>query len=262
MLGILCHDLGKPATTKQEFKPKLNRMAWVSPGHDKAGEEPAKSLLARIHTPKDVIRQVIPLVTHHMDHLQVTTDTQIRQLSVHMKDNSIFNLGFVTEADHSGRPPLPAKQPAEMQYILDRAKELGCLYSRPKPILQGKHIAQWSALEPGKTYGVLCNAAYEAQLKGHILDEQTAKEWFKANRGKVLENAKLAPPRLLDGKQLLPLYGGKPGPELGQLHRELFDLQIDGHLKTEEDAWKFVHANATKFKIEPHNLPVQMEVEI
>jgi tRNA nucleotidyltransferase (CCA-adding enzyme) len=38
MLAILCHDLGKPPCTKEEFKAKVNRMAIVSPGHDLAGK--------------------------------------------------------------------------------------------------------------------------------------------------------------------------------------------------------------------------------
>lgn len=254
MLGVLCHDLGKPATTKQEFKPKLGRLAWVSPGHDKAGEEPTRNLLAKLNVPKDIIRQVVPMVTHHMDHLQITRDAHIRQLAVHMGHSSIYSLGIITEADHSGRPPLPAEQPAPMQHILKRAEALNCLYDKQKPIMQGKHIANWSKLEPGKSYGVLCNAAYEAQIKGLITDEASAQSWFKLNRGKILENAKMAPPRLVDGRKLLALFDNKPGPELGALHRDIFEKQIDGEITTEAEAFEFIITNATNYKLDPDKI--------
>jgi len=262
MLGVLCHDLGKPATTKQEFKPKLGRLAWVSPGHDKAGEEPTRTLLAKLSVPKDIIRQVVPMVTHHMDHLQVTRDSQIRQLAVQMGHSSIYSLGLITEADHSGRPPLPVGQPAPMQHILKRAEAMECLHDRPKPIIQGKHIAAWSKLEPGKAYGVLCTAAYEAQIKGIITNEESAKDWFLTNRGKVLENAKLAPPRLLDGKKLLALFDNKGGPELGAIHREIFEKQIDGDITTEGEAYDYIRTNAATYKIDPDKIPQPATLEI
>ena len=121
MLGILCHDLGKPLCTKEEFKEKVNRVAIVSPGHDRAGVAPTESLLARIGMPQSVTKQVIPLVLHHMDHLTVSTPSQVRQLAVLLKPASIHDLGYVVEADSSGRPPLPARQPDEMSSILRTA---------------------------------------------------------------------------------------------------------------------------------------------
>ena len=249
MLGTLCHDLGKPSCTKEEFKPKAGRMAIVSPGHDLAGEAPTRSLLARLNVPTDIVKRVIPLVTCHMDHLTVTTDTDIRKLAVKVYPDNIQGLALVTEADHSGRPPLPAKQPSEMVDILQRATQLNCLLNKPKAILQGRHIDQWTALKAGPAYGVLCTAAYEAQLKGQISDEPSAKTWLTLNRGKILENAKLAPPRLLGGEELKELYA-KTGPELGKLHRELFELQLDGKLNSREHAIQYIKDNADTYKVD------------
>lgn len=260
MLGVLCHDLGKPATTKQEFRPKLGRLVWVSPGHDKAGEAPTLSFLKQIDASNEVVKQVVPLVLHHMDHLQPHKDEQIRRLAVALKPSSIYKLGFITEADHSGRPPLPAGQPVEMQKIINRSAELGCLNHPPVQILHGRHIEEWTILKPGKAYGVLCHAAYEAQLKGEFSELDGAQKWFAKNRGRILENAKLAPERFIGGQELRNLYA-KAGPELGNVHRDLMDMQLDGKLTSREQAITYLQENAEKYKLTSESIATLKPVE-
>jgi len=260
MLGVLCHDLGKPMTTKREFHKALGREAWVSPGHDRAGEAPARELMAQIGVPKQVTEQAVAMTVYHMEHLRVSSDSQVRRLAVNVAPSSLRMLGLVTEADHSGRPPLPKHQPEAMVKILQKAEEMGCLDKPPEPILGGKHISQWSALEPGPAYGVVCRAAYEAQLDGKIQDEKSAHEWFRKHRGQILENAGLGPERLLTGHELLPLYEDKPGPLLGQLHRTLYDLQLDGALTSKEGAWEYVRKHAPLYGLDAEKLS-QMEVQ-
>ncbi len=64
MLGALCHDLGKPATTRFEDGRIRSR------GHEEAGLSPTTSLLDRwgVHTllGYDVRAQVLALVAHHL----------------------------------------------------------------------------------------------------------------------------------------------------------------------------------------------------
>ena len=60
MLGALCHDLGKPATTFVDGEHIR------SPAHDEAGIAPSKSLLSRFHVPRRVSVQVEALVRHHL----------------------------------------------------------------------------------------------------------------------------------------------------------------------------------------------------
>ena len=253
MFGILCHDLGKPLTTRLEFKPKVGRKAWVSPGHDALGDKPTEEFLKRIGAPHEVIRRTIPLVTQHMAHLQVSKDKEIRQLSLRVQPSSIAGLGLIIKADHSGRPPLAQGQPAEMEAILARANELNCLTKPPEQILKGRHISQWSTLEPGKSYGVLCKAAYDAQIQGRFHDEAGAKKWFDASAGKILEEAKLAPERFISGHTLVQLYH-KPCKELGELHRDLFAAQLQGTIRNEQQAWEYVKHNSEKYKVPKENL--------
>jgi tRNA nucleotidyltransferase (CCA-adding enzyme) len=234
ILAILCHDLGKPSCTKEEFKPKVNRMAIVSPGHDRAGKEPTENFLNRIGVPQTIINQVVPLVLHHMDHLTVSTPSEIRDLAVQLKPASIHDLGYITQADHSGRPPLPARQPEEMQEILHTAESLGCLHGPQPPLLTGQMIVDRNIPE-GKAVGLIFKVAYQAQIQGAISTKEQAIEWFFRNRRQILENGKLAPKKLIQATELMAI-GIQLGPTLGKILNELYELQLDGKLTTREEA--------------------------
>ena len=248
MLAILCHDLGKPSCTKEEFKPKVNRVAIVSPGHDQAGKEPTENLLNRIGIPQTMVNQVIPLVLHHMDHLTVSTPTEVRDLAVQLKPTSIHDLGYVVEADHSGRPPLPARQPKEMEEILHTAESLGCLDGPQLPLLTGQMIVDRNIPE-GEAVGVIFRAAYRAQIQGTISTKEQAIEWFFRNRRQILENGKLAPQKLIQATELMAI-GIKPGPTLGKILNELYELQLDGKLKTREEAAEHLREILRTIKIQ------------
>ena len=49
----------------------------------------------------------------------------------------------------------------------------------------------------------------------------------------------IAPPPLLRGRDLLEM-GYSPGPRLGEILREVRRRQIEGELKTKEEALRFV----------------------
>jgi hypothetical protein len=51
----------------------------------------------------------------------------------------------------------------------------------------------------------------------------------------ALGNIELTPKPLLDGYELMRL-GAEPGPSLGQLAEEMYVAQLEGNLKTAEEA--------------------------
>jgi tRNA nucleotidyltransferase (CCA-adding enzyme) len=252
MYGMLCHDLAKAVTTRLERKARLNRDAIISPGHDKAGVPIAMRFMERLNVPKVIQERAASLVSFHMEHLQVKGDAQIRRLAVQLERENIERLGMIVEGDMSGRPPLPQRQAEDMQKIIDRAEVLGCRHAAPVPVLQGRDILQWG-IRPGKAVGVLLDSAYQAQIKGQITDMDSAREWFNRHRGVVLENAKLAPPRLLSGQDLMAA-AIPAGPVLGRLHRDLFDRQLDGKISTRQDAVSFLKENAADYALDPATL--------
>lgn len=181
MLAALCHDFGKPATTERIEGKDIRAY-----GHDVAGEEPTKRFLKAIGAPKHLIDRIVPLVVNHMQHVyfkhmlkdpncnQRTKDKFVRRLSAKV---NIEDFVLLAEADHSGRPPIPAHCPEEAQEILQIARALSVHTEPPKPILMGRHLIEMGYV-PGKEMGVILKKAYNLQLDGEFTTLQEVMEWL------------------------------------------------------------------------------------
>lgn len=161
ILAVLCHDFGKPETT---IKNEQGR--WTSPNHAQAGEAPTRSFLARIGAPKKVVEQVVELVREHMVCVGSgeISKRQARRLLVRLNHATPDDLFKVIEADHSGRPPLPAKLPERAKELKDRCDEV---VSEVQPLVLGRHLIA-EGLKPGRHFGAILKRAFEAQLDGLI----------------------------------------------------------------------------------------------
>jgi len=181
MLGALCHDFGKPATTKF-FDGR-----WRAHGHDEAGVEPTKTFLDKlnIHTLDgyDVRRQVIQLVKGHLkpgmffNAKDSIGDGAFRRLSRKVEPDLLYR---VAKADSLGRnaPWLPKEEyfDAEAQeWFIEKVRELDVEREAPKPILMGRHLIEFG-LKPSKMFGDITKAIYEKQLDGNIVDLEQAKK--------------------------------------------------------------------------------------
>jgi poly(A) polymerase len=51
---------------------------------------------------------------------------------------------------------------------------------------------------------------------------------------------KISPPRLLDGNDLMEVLGIPPGPEVGRTLEAITEAQVEGRVRTREDAIEFV----------------------
>lgn len=160
-LAVLCHDMGKPATTVFE------RGHYRSPGHDKAGEEPTLSFLARITAQKTLIAAVIPLVLTHMRpndlYENSSGDAAVRRLA--RAAGRVDLLVRVVEADAAGRSGRSAGDYPVGQWLLQRAEQLKVTDSAPEPIILGRHLIA-EGLSPGVAFKRILNDLYEAQLDG------------------------------------------------------------------------------------------------
>lgn len=167
-LGVLCHDLGKPATTE------LIEGRLRSYGHEQAGEAPTRSFLARLTNEIDLIEAVVPLVLHHMRPAELyeggASDNAVRRLAARVR--RIDRLVRVASADRQGRPPLVIGEFRAGQWLLERATAEQIQSSAPKPIVLGRHLIELG-LSPGPEFKPLLDSCYEAQLDGRItnLDE-------------------------------------------------------------------------------------------
>jgi tRNA nucleotidyltransferase (CCA-adding enzyme) len=160
-LGVLCHDFGKPATTKQEFGSITSR------GHEPEGETPTRRFLERLTNHENLINEVIPLVLCHLRpralHDAKASDNAVRRLAKQV--GRIDRLVRVARADHAGRPPKPFDGFPAGEWLLNRALQLAIEDKAPAPIVMGRHLLELG-VRPGPEMGPLLDECYEAQLDG------------------------------------------------------------------------------------------------
>ncbi len=175
MLGALCHDLGKPETTRFEDGRIRSR------GHEEAGLPPTTSLLDRwdVHTllGYDVRAQVLALVAQHLkpgqlfDERDKVGDGAIRRLSRKCEPDLLYR---VARADCLGRRP-GEFEPVAMEWFREKVKELDVAVRPPEPILKGRDVLALG-VAPGPEVGRVVRAVYERQLDGAVTTIEEARE--------------------------------------------------------------------------------------
>jgi tRNA nucleotidyltransferase (CCA-adding enzyme) len=174
MLGALCHDLGKPETTRFEDGRIRSR------GHEEAGLPPTTSLLDRwdVHTllGYDVRAQVLGLVAQHLkpgqlfDERDKVSDGAIRRLARKCEPDLLYR---VAKADCLGRRPGDFA-PVAMEWFREKVKELDVALRPPEPILKGREVLALG-VAPGPEVGRVVRAVYERQLDGAVTTLEEAR---------------------------------------------------------------------------------------
>lgn len=175
MLAVLAHDFAKPQTTHTAERDGRQRI--VSPGHEEQGGPVAEAFLSRIDAPNEIKARVIPLVTHHLAHLQAASDRAVRRLANSLQPATITELCLVMTADQFGRPPKPRVSHPGVLALQTKAEELRLRDAAPKPLLLGRHLVE-RGLKPGKQFRAVLDAAFEAQLEGQFTDLNGALQWL------------------------------------------------------------------------------------
>lgn len=167
MLGALCHDLGKPATTA------VSEGRIRSLGHEEAGVAPATSLLDRLNVQTmdgfDVRWAVLGITAHHlkpgafMKATPPVSDGAFRRLAQKV---DMELLARVAEADCEGRGG--GFDCSSMGRFLERARSLGVENKPPAPIVLGRHLLDLG-MKPGPDVGTILKQIYERQLDGEIV---------------------------------------------------------------------------------------------
>ena len=160
-LSCLCHDLGKPATTR--FVDGRLR----SRGHEAAGETPTRSFLARLTNRRALVDDVVRLVVDHLKPRQLyqggAGDAAVRRLAHRVR--RIDRLVRVARADARGRPPLPPADCEDCDWLLARAEALRIRDQAPRRLVLGRDLID-RGLPPGPEIGDLVDRCYQAQLDG------------------------------------------------------------------------------------------------
>jgi tRNA nucleotidyltransferase (CCA-adding enzyme) len=174
MLGALCHDLGKPATTTFEEGRIRSR------GHEEAGVPPTLSLLDRWNVftllGYDVRAQVAALVRDHLKPGELykererLSDGAIRRLARKCEPDLLYR---VARADCLGRRP-GTFAPVAMEWFRDKVRELDVAVRPPEPLLKGRDLLELG-LRPGPEVGRVLKVVYERQLDGAVTTEEEAR---------------------------------------------------------------------------------------
>jgi len=177
MLAALCHDFGKPPTTKFEEGRIRSR------GHEEAGIAPTEAFLDRlnVHTLAgyDVRRQVIALVAYHLTPAhyykaqakgETISDGAFRRLAQRVEPELLYR---IARADCLGRAG--DFWPDAEEWFIARVRALAVEERPPEPLLKGRHVLALG-LSPGPRVGQIIRAVYELQLDGKVvtLDDAVA----------------------------------------------------------------------------------------
>jgi tRNA nucleotidyltransferase (CCA-adding enzyme) len=174
MLAVLCHDLGKPATTRIEEGRLRSR------GHEDAGVAPTTTLLDRwnVHTLHgyDVREQVVALVAHHLKPGQLYDDRErvgdgaIRRLARKCEPALLYRVARADCLGRTGHFP-----PVAMEWFLARVRALDVAERPPEPLLRGRDLLDMG-LAPGPEVGRILRDVYEKQLDGTVATADQARE--------------------------------------------------------------------------------------
>lgn len=172
MLGAVCHDLGKPATTAV-IDGRIRSL-----GHEEAGVAPAAALLDRLNVRSldgfDVRAQVLGLTAHHLKPgafykaRDEITSGAFRRLAQKV---DLELLARLARADCLGRTG--TFDCSAMDWFLERARALGVEHAPPRPILMGRHLIALG-VPPGPGMGAILRQVYELQLDDVVTDLDSA----------------------------------------------------------------------------------------
>ncbi len=164
MFGALCHDFGKPETTRQEGG------RTITPGHDVAGVALAREFLERLRAPGLLTDRVCGLVRHHLAPALFikngTTAKGYRRLArkLDAEQLSFGLLERVARADHFGRTTAEASArvfPAGEAFLAS-TREILVEERAPRDAVMGRHL-QARGMTPGPRFGVILERCREIQ---------------------------------------------------------------------------------------------------
>ena len=171
MLGAVCHDFGKPATTA--FVDGRIR----SLDHEEAGIAPTTTFLDRLNIHSidgyDVRKQVLGLVAQHLKpgafhKAGNVSDGAFRRLAQKV---DLELLARVARADCHGRTGV--FDCSAMDWFVERARALGVEHQPPAPLLLGRHVLALGVV-PGPRVGAVLRQVYDEQLDGTITTVEEA----------------------------------------------------------------------------------------
>lgn len=185
LLGTLCHDLGKPMTTKPA--PKAGIMHLRSLGHEAAGEEPTKKMLGRLRFSHQTCDATLKATQRHLQPGALFRVAEkenwpedryvnaVRKLIRTIHPMSWEVLLAVAEADHQGRA-LPDAL-TSFDPVVSRFREVvethGLNKNPTGTLIRGEDVIK-RGIAPGPEVGAIVRAVERARDEGAISTREDA----------------------------------------------------------------------------------------
>ena len=174
--AVLCHDLGKPATTVTDEKGRI-----TSHGHEVEAEPLVKSFMKKVTKQKDHIGQILKLVRWHMEARNIENCRnklkKVRKLSSLVGRLDLLALLF--DIDGNGRGQKEIYYAPGSAILREIGAELDILRQKPDPVFTGKTLIALGHT-PGKEFSQILKKMYEHQLNGKFETEAQAIQHFKS----------------------------------------------------------------------------------
>ncbi len=193
LLATLFHDLGKPSTTKWEYK--RGRMTVTSIYHDSRGVEISEHLIDRLKVETrnsfPVKETVLNLIKYHHRIFELYRNRDLinfKTLSRLVRDmkNHEMLLIILDFADRQSREDdyLGFSEADEItQWVVNKLKELNINADTIEPLLQGRDLIKLG-VKPGPEMGKLLEELYNYQLDGEFATREEGLNFCK----KILKN--------------------------------------------------------------------------
>ncbi|RMG36424.1 MAG: HD domain-containing protein [Gammaproteobacteria bacterium] len=174
-LGALLHDLGKPATRREE----AGRIRFL--GHEEAGVPLARAVMQRLRFSRSETRLLETLVRYHLRPLLLTQQPSVSRRAIYcfFRDTGDNGAGILLHALADWRGTCPGRNapPTRLEQLIGRMLrflwgESGAP-SRSRPLLGGRDLIALG-VPPGPRIGELLARLREAQAAGEVTDREGA----------------------------------------------------------------------------------------
>jgi tRNA nucleotidyltransferase (CCA-adding enzyme) len=177
LLAALLHDVGKPSTTKWEFK--RNRMTVTSLLHDSRGVKIAERFLTGLKVETrggfPLKGAILTLIKNHhriYDLYRNKEEIGFKAISRIVKDldGHDFLLALLDFSDRQSRQSRPlsfSRLDRISKWFLEKKDELNISKESIKPLIRGRDLLDLG-IPPGKKMGILLKKLYELQLDGEF----------------------------------------------------------------------------------------------
>lgn len=174
--SVLLHDIGKPATYREEPEPATGELRIRFPCHAPVGAEMAEAVLVRLRQPAALTAAVKAVVLGHMQFVEAERmrRAKLRRFLGSDYFPTLLELMRVDILHSNG--DLTAWRFLQTAFASFKSEPV-----LPPPLVRGRDLVAWG-FPPGRSMGPLLEALYDAQLEGAVTTPEQARAFAERLR--------------------------------------------------------------------------------